>query len=191
MKFFQYDKDNECVALNDIGILAIKEFAALMETTRNKTKSDKTGKNKEKAFKEFQYIYLFLDWESPYFSLPEQDRHEGALQDSGLTNDEFNDPEFKSACKKYDELQNSSIPLRLLKSAMNAVESQIYYLNHIDLNERDPLTGKPIFKSKDLIAEIKGCKDLIVTLNELEQQVKKEIEPSNGLRGNMEAGTYD
>ena len=42
-----------------------------------------------------------------------------------------------------------------------------------------------------MIAEIKGCKDLIDGLKSLEDQVKKEIDPGNGLRGGVEAGAFD
>jgi len=111
--------------------------------------------------------------------------------DSELTESEYADETFKTACRKYDELQNSSISIRLLKSAMSSVETVIYYLQNVDVNERDVLTGKPIFKTKDLIAEIKGCKDLIVGIKELEKQVKQELEQDSGLRGNAEAGFYD
>ena len=138
-----------------------------------------------------KYIYLFFDGESPYFVFPEQDRHNESLLDSGLTEQEFNDPIFRDACKKYDQLQNSSLEIRLLKAAMTAVESQIYYLEHVDLNERDPATGKPIFKSKDLIAEIKGCKDIITGLKDLELQVKKGEVTENKLRGDVETGIFD
>jgi hypothetical protein len=74
---------------------------------------------------------------------------------------------------------------------MASVETLIYYLQHVDVNERNPLDGKPIYKTKDLIAEIKGCKDVIVGVRELENQVKKELETETGLRGNTEAGFYD
>lgn len=185
MKFFIYDNVNDRVELNKEGILLIKEFATLMGEKRNKPG------NKDRAFREFSYIYLFFDWESPYFNDPEQERHIRALDNSGLSDEEFEDPEFKAACKKYDELQNSHISIRLLRSAMTSVETVIYYLSHVDVNERNPLDGKPIFKTKDLIAEIKGCKDLIVGLQELERQVKKELEPDSGLRGGAEAGFFD
>lgn len=191
MKFFKYDNVSGSIILNDDGILMINEFKALIETKRNISPTDKTGVNKERAFREFAYIYLFGDWESPYSQLPERDRHEASLQDSGLSDIEFDNPEFRAACIKYDELQNSAISIRLLKSAMTSVETVIYYLSHVDVNERNPLDGKPIFKTKDLIAEIKGCKDLIVGLQELEHQVKKELEQDTGLRGNAEAGYYD
>ena len=191
MKFFKYDNDNGEVVLNDEGILLTKEFKALLDVKRNKTPEDKTGKSKLRAYKEFTYMYLFFDWESIYFNLSEKDRHESAMEDSGLTEEEFNDELFKSACRKYDEIQNSSISIRLLKAAMMSVETVIHYLQNVDINERDPLTGKPIFKTKDLIAEIKGSKDVIVGLKELEAQVKKELDQDNGLRGNAELGFFD
>lgn len=191
MKFFIYDNVNGGVEINDESILTVREFAVLMELERNKTKDDKTGKKKERAFKEFKYMYLFIDGQSPYFQFPEQDRHAEALLDSGLTTEEFNDPVFREACRKYDSLQNSSLEVRLLKAAMNAVENQIQYLENVDLSERDPATGKPVFKSKDLIIEIKGCKDIITSLRDLELQVKKGENSETKLRGDVEQGLFD
>lgn len=192
MKFFKYDNVNEQVTLNQEEILLIKEFSTLMEDKRNKCPEDKTGKNKLRAYKEFAYIYLFFDWESPLSNFSEQDRNAEALNSSGLTEIQLSDPDFKNACNKYNELQESSVSIRLLKAAMMSVETVIYYLEHVDVNERNPADGKPVYKTKDLIAEIKGCKDLIDGLHELEKQVKKELETDSGkLRGDVEAGFYD
>lgn len=191
MKFFYYNKDIGELELQNEEILLVSEFKELLSKDRNKSKTDKTGELRERAFREFTYIYLFFDWESPYFNFPEKDRHDASLQDSGLSDSEFNDEMFKTACRKYDELQNSAISIRLLKAAMRSVETLIYYLEHVDVNERNEVDGKPIYKTKDLIAEIKGCKDVIVGLEELEKQVKKGLEQDTGLRGNVEAGFYD
>ena len=191
MKFFVYDDVNGTLSINDESILMIREIVALMEPSRNKTKNDKTGKERTLATKELKYIYLFLDWESPYFQYAEQDKHRESLLDSGLSEVGFNDELFKAACRKYDEIQNSSLSMRLLKSARSAIEKQIHYLENVDLEERDPVTGKPIFKSKDLISEIKGSKDLIVALNDLETQVKKEIDTGSSLRGDVAPGMFD
>ncbi|MGV8961810.1 MAG: hypothetical protein ACOH2V_00245 [Candidatus Saccharimonadaceae bacterium] len=49
MKFFKYDNDNGCITFNDEGILIVREYNALMNVTRNKTKTDKLGMNKERA----------------------------------------------------------------------------------------------------------------------------------------------
>ena len=191
MKFFVYDNVSGNVSLEDTSILLIKEFEAVIDDNRNKSSSDKTGKKRLRAFKEFKFIYLFFDWESPYFQYTEQDKHAEAMKDSGLSDEEFDDPKFRMACQKYDEIQNSSLDIKLLKAAMNAVDNQIFYLSNVDLQERDPITGKPIFKSKDLIAEIKGCKDLISTLRELQVQVKKGLEIESNIRGNAEIGLFD
>ena len=191
MKFFNYDNVNGEILIEDESILLIREFAALLEPERNKTKEDKTGKKKLLAFKELKYIYLFFDWTSPYFNYSEQDRHNESLLDSGLTDKEFKNELFNQACKKYQELQESLLEIKLLKSAMKAVESVIFYFDNVDVFERDAVTGKPIFKTKDIIAEIKGSKDLITSLRDLEQQVKKGLEQESKLRGDVEVGLFD
>ena len=61
MDFFVYDKENGNVGINDESILLVKELSDLFELNRNKTKEDKTGKNKTRAFRELKYIYLFFD----------------------------------------------------------------------------------------------------------------------------------
>lgn len=191
MKFFVYDNVNGNVAIEDVSILLTKEFEVLLDDNRNKSSADKTGKKRLRAFREFKFIYLFFDWESPYFQYSEQDKHREAIKDSGLSDEEFDDPKFRMACQKYDEIQNSSQDIRLLKATMSAIDKQIFYLENVDLQERDPVTGKPIFKSKDLIAEIKGCKDLISSLRELQVQVKKGLEIESNIRGNAEIGLFD
>lgn len=191
MKYFEYDKVNGGLSLAEPDILLITEFAELIRPTRNRSTKDKLGKKLELAFKEFKYLFLFFDWESPYFQFAEKDRHSEALKDSGLTKEEFDDPKFRAACKKYDEIQNSSLEIRLLRSAMNSVENVINYLQNIDLTERDPVSGKPIFKTKELIQEIKGCKDIITSLRELESQVKKGMEAESNIRGGAEVGLFD
>ena len=59
---------------------------------------------KTKLIKELTYIYLAICWKSPYNNYTEQERHEEALSDSGLTEKEFNDPVFREACKKFRAL---------------------------------------------------------------------------------------
>ena len=42
-----------------------------------------------------------------------------------------------------------------------------------------------------MIAEIKGCKDLLGGLRELEVQVKKGLETESSVRGNVAVGMFD
>jgi hypothetical protein len=43
MKFFLFDNTNNSVVVNEPEILLVREFAALWDDVRNKTKNDKTG----------------------------------------------------------------------------------------------------------------------------------------------------
>ena len=188
VKIFQYNNANGSVELNTPEIILVKEFEALMKNERNITEQDKTGKFKSKAFREFTYIYLALDWQSPYADYPEQERHQLSLQDAKMTNDEFNDPEFRAACRKFRDIQNQTRSIRLLKAAQETVDKFMDYFHNIDPEERDPLTGKPIFKVKDIMAEISSLSKVQDELNTLEQMVKKEMAESSQLRGGYEDG---
>ena len=191
MKYFTVDKSTGSLDFSDSRILLIKEFKALLDSTRNKSKSDPKGEIKERAQKEFTFMFLYLDWESPYFKYPEEDRQQAAFDDSELTEEQMNDPEFIEACKKYNELQDKIQELRLLKGCMLTIESIIYYLEHIDVNERNPNDGKPIYKTKDVIMEIKNARELIKTVRDLEKEVKEGVSDESSVRGGVELGYFD
>ena len=191
MKYFTVDKSTGSLDFSDPRILLIKEFKALLDSTRNKSKSDPKGEIKERAQKEFTFMFLYLDWESPYFKYPEEDRQQAAFDDSELTEEQMNDPEFVEACKKYNELQDKIQELRLLKGCMLTIESIIYYLEHIDVNERNPSDGKPIYKTKDVIMEIKNARELIKTVRDLEKEVKEGVSDESSVRGGVELGYFD
>ena len=191
MKYFEVDRSTGEVSINDASILLIKEFKALLEKTRNITKDDKKGEFGLLAQKEFAFMYLYIDWESPYFKFPEEDRLQSSIEDSQLTDDEMQDPLFLAACEKYEALQDKIVELRLLKSCMITVENIIYYLEHVDVNERNPNDGKPIYKTKDVIAEIKSARDLIKTVRDLEKEVKEGTQEEIGVRGGVELGYLD
>ena len=122
MKFFLFDNSTNSVVVNEPEVLLIKEFAALWNNDRNKTKGDPKGIKKTRAYRELTYIWLMLDWTSPYVDFDEQERHQECLKDAGLTEKEWNDPDFRAACRKYRELQNSSRALKLIKSAQGVVD---------------------------------------------------------------------
>lgn len=191
MKYFTVDKSTGSLDFSDPRILLIKEFKALLDSTRNKSKSDPKGEIKERAQKEFTFMFLYLDWESPYFKYPEEDRQQAAFDDSGLTEEQMNDPEFIEACKKYNELQDKIQELRLLKGCMLTIENIIYYLEHVDVNERNPNDGKPIYKTKDVIMEIKNARELIKTVRDLEKEVKEGVSDESSVRGGVELGYFD
>lgn len=150
MNFFTYNNANGNVELNNPDILLVREFKSLLDDERNKCKEDKTGKLHLRAFREFTYIYLALDWQSIYSDYSEQERHDEALKDAHMTEKEFNDPLFREACRKYRAIQDSNKSIRLLNAASEMVDKFIEYFKTCDPLERDMETGKPIWKVKDI-----------------------------------------
>ena len=185
---FQYDNMHNRVELNMPEILLVKEFAELVKCERNICKEDPKGIKGLRAFREFTYIWLALDWKSPYSDYPEQERHKEALNDSGITEEEFNNPEFRAACRKYRQLQESNRSIKMLQAAQNTVDNFIDYFNTVvDLSERDA-NGKPVFKTKDIITEISSLSKVHEELKILEGQVKKEMMETSSIRGGATDG---
>lgn len=190
LKLFMYDNDTNRVVVNEPDILLIKEFAELWNNDRNKNSEDKTGTKKQRAYKELQYIYLAIDWRSPYNQFTNQEKHEEALRDSGLTEAQFDDEIFRAACRKYQELQEKSIIGSLLQSQYNTIQKMKIHYDNLDLEQTDS-EGRPIYKPKDILAEIAATAKAIDGIRALEEQWKKEQEVEASLRGDAEAGFLD
>lgn len=192
MKMFVYNNASGEIELNEPEVLLIREFNALWNKDRNKCKEDPTGVKRLKAFREFKYIYLMLDWTSPYSQYEEQERHQECLADANISEKEWNDKDFRSACRKYREIQESSKTLKFIKAAQGVVDKITDYFNDLDLSERDPVTQKPIYKTKDVIAEMQNASSVIDELKNLEIMYKKEIESGDSnIRGDAELGLFD
>lgn len=182
MNVFVYDNVNNRLEINEPEILLIKEFKSLFD--RDKTK------NKSQLWKELTYIYLAIDWKSPYSQYTELERHQEALSDSGITEEEFNDPSFREACRKYRNLQDSNKSIKLLNAARNAADQFAeYFETIIDLNERDQ-NGKPIFSAEKVMKEMAQLSKVHEQLTILESQVKQEMEMQTGTRAGVSEG-YD
>lgn len=172
--FFVYDNVNNRLELNEPELLLIKEFKELLE--RDKTK------NKVRFWKELTYIYLAICWKSPYNQYSSQEKHVASLEDSGLTENEFNDPIFRNACRKFRNLQESNKSIKMLEAAKGAVDKFIDYFDIIvDLNERDT-NGKPIFSAEKIMKEVSNLTKVHQELIDLENQVKKELTEKTTLR---------
>lgn len=185
---FQYDNVTNKIDLNISEILLVKEFAELMKCERNICKEDPKGIYGLRAFREFTYIWLAIDWKSIYSDYTEQERHREALRDAGITEEEFNNPEFRAACRKYRAIQESNRSIKLLQAAQNTVDKFIDYFNNVDPEERDPITGKPVFKVKDLMAEISSLSKVHDELISLEGMVKKELSEQSSIRAGAVEG---
>lgn len=185
---FQYDSMRNQVELNIPEILLVKEFAALMDNERNICKEDPKGTKGLRAFREFTYIWLALSWKSIYADYDEQERHTEALRDAKITEEEFNNPEFRAACRKFKNIQESNKSIKLLNAAKEMVDKFIDYFKLADPLERDEQTGRPVYRVKDIQTEMANLIKVHETMVQLEAQVKKEIETQSSLRGGFTDG---
>lgn len=188
---FQYDNQSGRLELNTYELLLFEEFNKLMDPKRNRSLDDPEGKYKERAFREFTYIYLMLDWKSLIADWPEQKRDKEARRQSKITDEEYNDPDFRAACRKYKELKESTRTYKLLQSTYNIVDKlTIYFNNVVDLNETTE-DGKPVYKAKDVIAEAKGVGPLLDEIRQAEARYKKDLEKESKIKGDYEPGFLD
>lgn len=187
-KIFVYDNVNNRLELNSPEILLVREFAALMSPERNKCKEDPKGHFGLRAFREFTYIWLAISWESIYSEYDEQERHQEALRDSQITEEEFNNPEFRAACRKYRQIQESNLSVKMLRAAQETVNKFIEYFAEVDPLERDDQTGKPVYKVKDIMGELTQLGKVHDELKDLESRVKKETAEQSTIRGGAVEG---
>lgn len=189
---FLYNNATGSLELNVHEILLVKEFEALWDLDRNKCEEDPTGKKRLRAWREFTYIWLFADWKSPYQQYLEVEKHKACMDDSKLSEEEWNDPVFRAAIRKYIEIKDSSRILSLIKTAFRTLEKMRISLDNIDLDERDPVSNKPIWKAKDILDNIGSIATMKDKLKELELNYKKDqIESNSRLRGDVESGYKD
>lgn len=183
MNIFIFDGTTNTLKINEHEILLVKEFADLWDQNRNKCKEDKTGKDRIKAYKEFAYIFLALDFKSPYLKWTEQQKHEAALADSGLSEKDLADEKFKAAYHKYDAIQNTDPFLELIKTAYKTLRKTKIFLDSIDFNNDIDADGRPLYKPKDVMADIGMIGKMRVQLDELEKSYKANLEQSSDIRG--------
>lgn len=176
LNVFDYDQRTGSVILNSADLALIDEFKTLIK------------RDKDRADREFTYIYLAIDWKSPYSGYSELERHEAALQDAHITEQEWEDPSFRAACRKYRTLQESNRYVRLLKSAELVTDKIVDYFNNVDLEERDEQTGKYVNKVADIQKAMENAAKQIEVLKQIESMVKKEITEQSVIRAGATEG---
>ena len=104
------------------------------------------------------------------------------------TEEEWNDPSFRAACRKYRALKKSNRYVRLLHSAELVTDKIIDYFQNIDLEERDEQTGKYVNKVSDIQKAMENAAKQIESLKMIESLVKKEMTEQSQIRGGAVEG---
>lgn len=192
MNFFVFDNDINALKVDDYNILLVKEFSDLWDLERNKTKEDKTGKKRTRAMKELTYLYLMLDFKSPYFKYVERDKHEAAMEDSGLKESDLKDEKFITAFRKYKEIQDSDPILSVIQTGYRTLRKMQVFFDSIDFNTDVDENGKPLYKPADILKDLKGIEEARTNLMALEEKHKAGLAASERkVRGGETPGLLD
>jgi hypothetical protein len=133
---------------------------------------------------------LVLDFKSPYFKYLEKDKHEAALADSGLDESDLKDEDFLAAYHKYQEMQETDPILSLIKTAYHTIYKMRVHLDGIDFSECDA-DGKPIYKPKDVIADLTSISKIRTELQTLEELHRTGLAAQSKTRGDQTPGAFD
>ena len=190
MDLFSYNKITGVLELKEDAILLIPEFEALLEPGRNKCAGDTTGKKKSRAFREFKYMWLVLDWNTIYKSDTPGERDRRAITEAKLSEEEYNDPIFRAACRRYQKLQNEQLPMKLLAGAEHSARALAHYFEMVTIGDRTA-DGKLITNPKEVMDSISKCGTLITSLKNLEMDVKKSMQTNKKVRGDSTPGWLD
>lgn len=144
-----------------------------------------------RAKRELTYIYLALDFKSPYFQYREAEKHIAALADSGLTEEQVKDEEFLAAFRKYKEIQEADPILSLIKTAYNTLYKLQVFLDNIDFEEDKDGEGRLLYKPKEIMDSISSIAQMRTKLQELETTHKKNLAAESKVRGDSEIGFMD
>lgn len=192
LHFFNYDTDNNQIVVNEPEILLVKEFADLWTTERNKCPEDPNGMKRLRGFKDLVYIYMAIDWNAPGSKDTPANRRQCAIEASGLTPEELEDPLLKAACSKYQELQDGSSTIGpMIQMFRNKLHEIQVFIESIDYNERSETTGMPVFKVKETFDAMQQLSKVVASLKQLEAEYKEEIQETSGLRGDTTPGMFD
>lgn len=178
-----FDILNGKLVINQPEVLAIPEFNIIWDRDQDE--------DKVTAMKELSYITFLCDdsINNPYRSYKEGER-EAVLRKDFIRDKKWKpDKKVENAIEKYKKAVQTTNS-RLLKSAKNAADKLAEYFDMIDFNEMDNY-GKPVFSAKELSSNLAAVGNIVKSLTQLEDMVRKEQLESNTIRGGGEIGYYE
>lgn len=178
MKLFRYEGYNLTISEE---ALILKPFKVIWD--RDKSKS------KEKAIQELGYIYFMEDPRSDYLTyIDEEARLQQIKLGEGLPDDWKPDAKLEAARKFYASFKSESA--LLAEDIRAAITNLRTYLKTIDLTATDA-NGKPIYTLNTYTAAIAQVPKLIVSLDEAEKTIARDIIASDKVRGSAEKAMFE
>lgn len=178
MKLFKYEGYNMTISEE---ALVLKPFKLLWD--RDKTK------NKERALQELGYCYFMEDPRSDYqIYIDREERSEQIKQGEGIPEDWKPDKKVEDALAFYASFKSESA--LLAEDIRVAITKLRQYIKTIDLNDVDA-NGKPIYTLSTYTSTIAQIPKLIISLDEAEKAISRDIAQNDRVRGAQEKSMYE
>lgn len=178
-------KDNKVII--EPTLLLIPEWKAIWDRDTNR---DKTI-----AEKELLYIYFMSEQKkdkNPYIDYPDSTKSTSIIKGHVNIEGWTPDPLVKLAIAKNIEFQiKGNANLRFLNSIKRVMAEITSKFEKIDVDERDE-KGKPIYKFAEIMGASAKAKDMITTIEALEEKVLREdLTKTNRGKKNITASDFE
>lgn len=165
----------------------IPEFKPLLALNYNKAEGDIDGRKRQRAEREFTYMWYMYSFLTPYYDYAEEERHQEALRTATLPADYKFSEDLKAAIKRYQSIQNTLI-LRLINAARKGIDKLITYYETMDFAERTQ-NGAVVHDPTKFMSSISKIADLQEQLQKLDDLQRKELQTlSNSMKTTKQMG---
>lgn len=182
--------DNEGnIDLNKDWLHMIPEFSIILHRVW-KCDGDSDGRKKLMQRRIFNYIYLTIDFASPLFTWDKDARLLEAMKSQSLKSGDIEDPKVQAAIRRYDEMQQESVPaLKALRGLYSALSKMNDFLETVDFAAEDK-QGKPKYTPNSITQYAKNINSAYDAINQMERRVMEELkkEGGNTIRGTATLG---
>lgn len=178
MELFEFNEDFEVVV--NPQALTLQAFKDVM---------DKYSK-KELGIAELSYIVFLCHPKSDYADIRDEEERSASILMSIVYGDKLIIDEVTARAVEFYK-SRSHTPLTLfLDSLLNALDKTADYFNNVNytlLNKK----GDLLYDPKKIIESASVSPKLINSIRELKEQIKKEQELEQGIRGSGQKGVYE
>ena len=162
--------------------LALKPFAKLWKRDKKK--------GKPRAVAEMAAIYFYTDYKSDFSEIYNPQEKLDVIKSvvTGMDPEWEPDEVFQEAVDFYRSRQET-VSTILLGDARNAVDKISRFLREINLEEE--VNGRPKHDVKKIADTLGNLSKITESLQKLEEQVKKELQEKESMRGGHEKAIFE
>jgi hypothetical protein len=162
--------------------LSIPLFKKIYESDKSKDKKD--------SFNKISYIIFMYKWDSPYMSYIDED-----VRDRVIKNDIFSKEDYeldnltKQAIERYKDFRHT-FSLQFLEENIEGAKKLMDFYKRVNWDEVDK-SGRPIYSSRDLAANLEKSGGILKSLHSLREQVRKEELETSRVKGGTQVDLYE